>query len=125
MRARHAVLKKTGALKRRFPTKEWEAVGLAELVKDGIPGAPAAYKEFRGRQPRRFFFAPGQVPAEINRVISAEAKARTIGVADDYCRGRFLYFSSQTYDLCWPPDWLCNPFNGARHHANVHWCDYP
>ena len=50
---------------------------------------------------------------------------RTIQIADDFCEGRFLYYSHQTHDLGRPSHWLYNPIARADHHADIHWCDYP
>ncbi|MBN1491081.1 MAG: alginate lyase family protein [Phycisphaerae bacterium] len=125
-RVRHAVTMKTGLLRRRFPTTEWDALDLAALVHDDVPTVPAAFRAYRTQSQARFFFAPGQLPdAELlARTVSVEGRARTLAVADDYCRGRFLYYSHHAKDLGWPVDWLLNPFSGGRHNADAHWVDY-
>ena len=126
-RGAYAMRRKTGLLTRRFPTREWDQVTLAGLVNRGIPTEPEAYKAYRATKGGTFLFAPGILPdaMELERIIGEDAKARTISIADDYCRGRFLYFSTQSFELGWPPNWMLNPYTGGTHHARTHWCDYP
>jgi asparagine synthase (glutamine-hydrolysing) len=126
-RARYALRAKTGLLKRRFPTTGWDRTTLAELFPAGESVDVGNIKQFHLQHGGRFFFEAGRIPdsAFLNEIVTAEGRNRTLEVADDFCRGRFLYFSDRTYDVGWPPNWLLNPINGARHTAEKHWCDYP
>lgn len=126
-RGAYALRRKTGLLQRLFPTHDWERVTLSDLVVDGVPAEPSEYKAHRNQKGGAFLFPVGELPAEdeLEKFIGADARARAISVADDYIRGRFLYFSSETLDLGWPPNWLLNPYTGGVHHARTHWCDYP
>lgn len=104
-----------------------EAVRLSDLACEGTPAIPEAYRAFRGATAPRFFFAPGCLPdaAPLSRIVGPDGKERTIAIADDYARGRFLYYSRHVFNLGRPVNWLLNPFTGGRHHARTHWCDYP
>lgn len=126
-RAGYALRRRSGLLKRSFPAVNYNTVQLADLVDNGVPTSPDDYRVFRETGKSQFFFEPGRTPdsAILDRVISASAKARTVAVADDYCRGRFLFYSKHTHDLGRPVNWLLNPFTGAEHHTRTHWCDYP
>ncbi|MBI5765231.1 MAG: alginate lyase family protein [Planctomycetes bacterium] len=126
-RGAYSLRRKTGLLQRKFPTSDWDRVTLADLVRPGVPSEPSAYKAFRGEKGGAFFFPAGELPTagELEKVIGADAQARAVSVADDYCRGRFLYFSSESFDLGRPPNWLLNPYTGGTHHTRTHWCDYP
>jgi hypothetical protein len=126
-RGGYALRKKTGLLKRRFPAADLHDVRLRDCVRDGVPTSPEGYRAFREQGSPAFFFEPGRPPdaAVLGRVLPQHLRDRILSVADDYCRGRFLYFSRQAIDLGRPPNWLRNPFLGADHHARTHWCDYP
>jgi len=126
-RAGYALRSHSGLLKRRFRPVDFDSVRLADLVRDGTPTTPPAYREFRTRSPVRFPFTPGNPPtaASLESVLTRTGRDRLLAVADDYCRGHFLYYSRHVHDLGRPVDWLLNPFTGGRHEARVHWCDYP
>jgi asparagine synthase (glutamine-hydrolysing) len=125
-RAGYALRQKFGCLKRRFPPIHLESIRLGDLVCRGTPTAPGEFRSFRESSPARFFFTPGVLPdpTTLAGVMGEFGVERTLAVADDYCRGRFLYYSRHALDLGWPPDWLLNPFTGGRHEARTHWCDY-
>jgi len=126
-RAGYALRMKTGLLKRRFPRIDIERTPLADLVLPGTPTDPKDYVAFRQAAPARFFFDLGNPPdaADLISLATDAGRRRTLDVADDYCRGRFLYYSRHVHDLGWPPDWLRNPFTGGRSSTARHWCDTP
>ncbi len=126
-RAGYALRKASGLIKRRFPTPAWDEVRLQDLLREGIPSDPQEYRAWREKCEARFFFPPGSPPerALLERMIGEADRRRTIQIADDSCRGRFLYFSRHIFDLGWPPDWLLNPISKTRHENTTHWCDYP
>ena len=125
-RAWYAFRMKSGLLKRRFPPVDRERLALSDLVTSGTPTDPRQYRAFRESSPTRFFFPPGKPPvAALRDAAGPEGKRTTIAVADEYCRGRFLYYSRHLHDLGRPPDWLLNPFTGQRHDVRKHWCDTP
>ena len=126
-RARYELRKKSGLLKRRFPTPEWGDITLADVLRGGVPHEPRAYFDYRSTIKGRFLFDSGQLPdaAKLMELMGPDGRQRTITVADDFARGRFLYFSHQSFDLGWPVDWLLNPMTGGRHEARTQWCDYP
>ncbi len=125
-RAGYALRKKGGFLRRRFPTPELDKVDLTDLVCGNVPTDPDGYREYQEASEARFFFAQGHLPdaAAIREVVSEESAERTRAVADDYARGRFLYYGKHVFDLGQPVDWLLNPFTSGRHEARTHWCDY-
>ena len=126
-RSWYALRKQSGLLKRKFPTVALDEVQLADLVRDGTPAVADAYRAFRQNSAGRFFFEPGR-PLDaptLKPVVSPSGQERTVAVADDYCQGRFLFYSKHTHDLGQPVNWLLNPFTGAEHHTQTHWCDYP
>ena len=126
-RAGYALRKGSGLLKGSLPAVSLEEVELADLVTGEMPSDPEAYRAYRQACDRRFFFPSGELPdgGTLRKILGEDGIARTLAVADDYCQGRFLYYSRQVWDLGWPVDWLLNPIVGARHHADAHWCDYP
>jgi hypothetical protein len=126
-RAIYAFRQKTGLLRRRFPTTLGDSAALSTYVKPGVPSDPEKFKSSLESRLGRFFFSLGRTPSAdtLSRCMGDAACTRTLQVADDFARGRFLYYSDATHDLGWPPDWHLNPFTGARHRADLHWCDYP
>ena len=94
-RLRLAAQARTGALKRAMPIAAWE--------KYTVAGAVAAFRVF----PR------------LPQIASAPREAENI------LRGRFRFFSGQSFDLTFPPDWRLNPFTGARADSNAHWSVVP
>jgi hypothetical protein len=125
-RAGYALRKKSGCMKRQFPAISYTDVSLSDVVLEGTPAEAGAYRAFRERSPGRFFFELGRLPAAaaLQQVMLPSGREHTIAVADDYCRGRFLYYNRHTFDLGKPVNWLLNPFTGAQHNARTHWCDY-
>lgn len=126
-RARYALQKHTGLLKRRFPPMPWDAIGLSEVLRKGVSDDAEGYRAYRNSAGAPFFFPQGRLPSAelLRRVIGECGVERTIRVADDFCHGKFLYYSRHVCDLGWPPDWLRNPFTGGRHETETHWCEYP
>ncbi len=126
-RAGYAIRLKSGLLKRRFPTLDPADVPFKSLVRPGTPTTPEAYRAFRERSTARFFYEAGKLPSsERLRLVATPAGCdRILSVADDFARGRFLYYSKHVHDLGQPVDWLRNPWTGGRHTAETHWCDYP
>lgn len=100
---------------------------MADVLQRGVPANPEPYFEFRRNHKRRFLFAPGDLPdaGMLGSLMGELDRARTLQVADDYCKGRVLYFSRQTHELGWPVNWLCNPLKPSQHENLTHWCDYP
>ncbi|HKQ47005.1 MAG TPA: alginate lyase family protein [Phycisphaerae bacterium] len=125
-RAAYAFRSKSGLLRRRFPAPARRSVSLGDVVGESGLAHPAAYVEHRSSIRGRFFFDPGALPAPalLGDVTGPRGRDRTIQIADDLARGRFLYFSRQSHELGWPTDWLLNPLTGGRHEARTHWCDY-
>jgi hypothetical protein len=126
-RASEAFHRRTGLRRRRFPTPALAQLRLADQLGEHVPSDPAAYQEFRQRSDARFFFPLGRCPdgATLQQVVGPAGRQHILAVADDYGRGRCLYYSRQVFDLGWPPNGLLSPVAGAAHHARVHWCDYP
>ncbi len=122
----YALRKKTGLLRRCFPTLQLDSVNLLDVVGDAVPTDPDKYRAYRESTESRFFFPQGNPPdgAALRQVVSAAGVERACAVANDYTRGRFLYYGKQVLDLGQPVDWLVNPFTGGRHEARTHWCDY-
>jgi len=116
-RVKHALAKRTGKLKQRFPAVEWSDVPLAAWVRSGVPTEPAAYRRYRETVPAQFFFKPGSLP----KIEPAWLKSAVVQ-AKEFCRGEFTYFSRLKASLGDPPDWLLNPFTGKRF-DDRHWCD--
>lgn len=122
----YALRKGSGLLKRRFPTPQWQSLSLVDVLDNGAPKEPGAYFEYRSTIKGRFLFDPGCLPnaALLNEVMGEVGRRRTLEIADDFCRGKFLFFSRHSFDLGWPSDWLLNPMTGGRHENRTHWCNY-
>lgn len=122
-----ALRQKTGRMRRKFPLLDFHRVLLADFLQAGVPDRPEEYVAYRRASPATFFFLPGSPPdaALLQSLMGGAGVAGTLSIADDYARGRFLYYSHHHFDLGWPPDWLLNPFTGGRHENRTHWCDYP
>ncbi|MCP4589538.1 MAG: hypothetical protein GY842_02215, partial [bacterium] len=125
-RAFYALRKKSGLMKRGFPTPEFADLSLADVVCPGTPTEPVAYRSFREASASRFFFPLGRPPDadSLGRVMQDDGREQTLKTADDYCAGRFLFYSRHLHDLGQPVNWLLNPFTGAQHEVDTHWVDY-
>lgn len=112
-RTRYAVRKKLGLIDR--PGADAPSV----------PQGPVAFDEVAARS--NFLVRPGQLPdrAVLLRFIGEEAAGRILQTADNFCEGRFLYYSRKTVDHGRPVDWLRVPTKGGSHHARVLWTEYP
>src|SRR5262245_3485033 len=90
-RTGYELRKKTGLLKRRLPTPEWDQITLDSILSPGIPTDPIKFREYRANNSPKFFFAPGKLPsrAVLKSLLTPDLQQRTISVADDFCRGRF------------------------------------
>jgi hypothetical protein len=126
-RAAYALRKRSGLLRSSLPAVSWGEVNLADLVTAETPGDPESFRAHRETCDRRFFFPLGELPDRgvLRQMLGEAGIARTLAVAEDYCRGHFLYYSRQVWDLGRPVNWLWNPIAGAEHVADRHWCDYP
>lgn len=126
-RAGYALRQKSGLLKRRFPLVSINNLSLSRLVRQGVPTEDNAFRNYRESNPAKFFFDPGDLPdaSTLTRLAGEMGYRRILAIADDYCRGRFLYYSHHVFDLGSPPNWLLNPFTGGQHDNRTHWCDYP
>jgi hypothetical protein len=126
-RSAYLLRKKSGLLKRRFPTPQWNEIELASLLKPGVPAEPIAYAEYRKSHTPPFFFSSGSMAdvGTLKRVMTERGASETIRIADDFCTGKFLLYSHHRHDLGQPINWLLNPFTGASHDPSLHWCDSP
>ena len=114
----YILIKKTGILKKRFPTWQWGQRPLAYWVGDRCPTEPTAYKKWREKQRVKFFFPLGRPPTA-----DFEWKRKAIEEADMILSGRFRFFSHRVAELGFPFKWLYNPFTGYREEASQHWCE--
>lgn len=123
----YALFMKSRLFKNKFPAKDLQDLDMRSIVRDGILADPEEYFYFRKEKSPPLFFKPGELPelAAESNFISSSAKEAAIAVADDYCRGRFLYYCRHAFDLGRPVNWLHNPFSKGQHHTRFHWCDYP
>ena len=89
--------------------------------------SPQAYYDYRSQQAPAFFFKPGQLPdrESLTAVAGLHGYDYPMRVADNICKGLFLFYSRRVFDLGSPVNWLKNPFSSATHHAGLHWSDYP
>lgn len=124
-RTQYALRQRCGLLKRRFPAVDASGLAFGSVLQRDIPSQPEEYRAFRETQSVGFFIESGSLPSQelLSRLMSREQIDRTIGIADDYCRGRFLYYSCHRHELRWPVNWILNPFTGGEHNASKHWCD--
>lgn len=115
----HRFLKKTGILKHRFPTVEWDDLSLSSFLLRNTT-------EDRLRnvlEETRFF--PVRSPSK-NRSGLAKVNnnpAETIRKAKNIASGKFRYFSKLDIQLTEPVKWHCNPFTGAEWPKDNHWSD--
>jgi len=123
----YALRKGSGLLKCRHSAVSWNDVQLSKLMTPETPTDPHGFRAYLEDNAGRFFFKFGDFPAAtlLGEITGEDGVARTLAVANDYCRGRFLYYSRYVKDLGQPVNWLINPFTGSQHHARSHWCDYP
>ena len=119
LRVYHDFLRRTGRLKRRFPTWAWADRPLAYWLAEGVPPDGAGYRGFRASGPVRFFFPLGR-PPQVPACLAGDAVEQAHRLLD----GQFLYFSHAWGKLGFPdPQWLTNPFTGQSADGGVHWCD--
>ncbi|GJQ26857.1 MAG: hypothetical protein HBSAPP02_18890 [Phycisphaerae bacterium] len=125
-RAGYELRRRTGWLKRQFPTPVWSEVSLHSLLRDGVPPEPEAYRAYREQSSGTFLFGLGKLPSRevLERIAGASGVRRAVQVADDFCTGKFLYFSRHVFDLGTPVDWRRNPFLNRRLASDAHWCDW-
>lgn len=126
-RTKYAIAGKSGLLRRRFPTRDWDGYSLAELLANGVPTDLGELIQYRESSIPKFFPMPiGEDRRLILRDIAGERGVqRTIQIANEVLVGRILYYSRRSVDLGWPVNWLLNPFTGKEHECQTHWCDYP
>lgn len=101
-RAWHEVEKRTGLLKRRFPTKLIDQKFLSKAEWGTLP------VHFFDRSPT-FQLADWELSALKNRVAA-------------FRRGYLTFFSAQEYEV---KDWHTNPATGYRYDATKHWTEIP
>lgn len=125
-RAGYELRRRSGWLKRKFPTPAWSGVSLHSLLCDGVPAEPEAYRTHREQSGAKFLFGLGELPLRecLAKIAGADGVRRTVQVADEYCEGKFRYFSRHAFELGSPVDWRRNPFLNARLASDTHWCDW-
>lgn len=125
-RAGYELRRRSGWLKRQFPTPAWSEVSLRSLLRDGVSSEPETYRAHRERSAGTFLFDPGELPSRecLAKIAGADGVRRAVRVADDYCTGKFLYFSRHVFDLGAPADWRRNPLLNTRLAGDAHWCDW-
>ncbi len=126
-RAAYALQQKVGILRIKHPALVLDDLSLESVVTPAVPNDPIEYKSFRERSQAKFFFDAGRLPsrASLEHLLSNDAKQRIIAVANDYCNGRFLYYSYHIHDLGQPTNWLLSPWRGTVHDATKHWTACP
>ncbi len=117
-RARYALRKKLGLLKRRFSMVQWSQVSIESWLRADYKERPEDFLEIHKSNGRRFFFARGNLPE-----LEDEWKEQAVREADEILQNKFRYFFDKSYSLGAGPDWFLNPVTGKRCSPDVHWCD--
>src|SRR4030095_3794228 len=123
----------------RFPQRPWSENELSRWIAAKAPSVPEEYARHWHEHRPPFFFQPSnrQVFAQRLGIILERASSQAadqhgskdststslqtlIRYASQIEHGIFSYFSSQSGDLGFPPDWHKNPFNGKRTSSSAH-----
>lgn len=123
----HRLLLKSGWMRTRLPVRQWSDITLERILLPICPREPGAYADKRAAIAGQFFFPWGRPPdyATLEGRMDASQKARTTRIADDFCAGRFLYFSRMVGDLGEEVNWHLNPFTGVQADHEHHWSQVP
>ncbi|MAU09163.1 MAG: hypothetical protein CL607_05025 [Anaerolineaceae bacterium] len=117
-RLSYAVRAKSGFLTWQMAAYEWEDRPLVSWLKPDIPAEPDAYFAWgQANAPRFLFDSLPQLDDVPDEAVIAQADALLQGI--------YSYFSSETVEGTFPPDWHRNPLNGSRLPHDKHWSLIP
>jgi Heparinase II/III-like protein/Heparinase II/III N-terminus len=117
-RAAHTAARKSGWLKRRFPSEPWGASPLRDLLLGEVPIDPGQHVEHRRSSGRVFFFEIGALPGlEASWAMDARSRAEAV------MSGRLTHLQPDVSRQGGAVDWLIDPVSGRRADTRRHWCD--
>jgi len=117
-RTQYALRKKFGLLKRKFLTRPWSEITLADWLRPSLDAQPASFLRRHRTNGRRFFFESSGLLG-----LNKRYKEKIVPKADEILQDQFQYFFDKNHDLGSGPDWFLNPVTGQRAHPDKHWCD--
>ena len=108
-RAWYAVSQRAGVLRRRAPAaKSWDAITLADLVRDPKHADPTAFRDRLEAEGGRFLFGAAQRTRYAERLKQFDAGVDpgwTEAKLAEISGGRLRYFSGSLVECGWPPRW--------------------
>ncbi len=118
-RARYALRRRTGLMRRQMPAYAWADRPLSAWLRGDVSPEPEAYCAWRREYGGRFFFReavalPPEPPWDGEAVV---------GEAEAILAGRWRYFEHTVHEVGFPPDWHANPLTGQRAPADRHWAE--
>jgi hypothetical protein len=121
-RAGYTVQQRLGLLQRRWPPATWENVPLGAMLSDPSLADPERYLDYRRHAPSTFLFRPGDRGSFASTLRQWDLDTEgPRAAADDALHGTFRYFSAQSCDRGFPPDWHLNPCTQQRAPETLHW----
>jgi hypothetical protein len=114
----HRFERKSGLLRRRFPTPRWDEIDISDL----LCLSPENKTVSEMIDPERFLDVGGSAgfTQQFKEIVGDPASV--ISAADDVIAGRFRYFFNTSIDRGGEPDWHLNPFTQKVFDSSGHWC---
>ena len=127
-RSLYELKKKTNIYKLKFKPADWRENEITKWVnEDLIKDKDLFFQEWKKNKPN--FFINGDnieiFSKSICKLIPPDEKIAIINKAENIKKGIFSYFSSNEYNIGFPPDWHFNPKNQFKIKKDVHFSNIP
>ncbi|MHC4602610.1 MAG: heparinase II/III family protein [Planctomycetota bacterium] len=117
-RAKYALQKKLGYLKRKCPSGNWAQIGIEQRLRPDVLESGTDLPQIHESNERRFFFDSDRLPNYAGRDCE-----KVLSQAENILNNRFQYFFDKWHSLGQVPDWFLNPVTGKRAKRDLHWSD--
>lgn len=112
----------------RFKSRSWDKKEFVNWTVNSIPNNELDYFNYWKRNKPNFFFSSDELSCyskKFNELLTKNDISLIIKNADSIKNGFYKYFSSQKYNMGFPPDWHLNPITNESIDSTLHWNNIP
>lgn len=125
-RSKYEISRKTGLLKRKFPTKHMRDQELFDILKNKKIRTAKDFGNILKEHRNRFFLGTKELDAYrefLMKCLNEKEKTKVINIADNAIDGKILCFSKWEGNFGNPINWHLNPIAKYSWPKNIHWID--
>tara|TARA_B100000700_G_scaffold266948_1_gene306428 strand:+ start:952 stop:3156 length:2205 start_codon:yes stop_codon:yes gene_type:complete len=111
----------------KFKSRHWKKNEINYWVEKEFHNPSSLFEHWRENRPNFFFEVKDKADYlnAMQKIINKEDLDEITKRADSISDGIFQYFSSQLYNIGYPPNWFINPKKNIKIDSTLHWNNIP